>query len=61
MAHDMGVNWLEFAVNSGSSDVFTLATVGQDSLVKLWKIYLGKHLGFYRFSLIHRMCYLQIR
>ena len=57
MAHDMGVNWLEFAVNSGSSKVFTLATVGQDSLVKLWKIYVGKHLGFYKFSLIYGMCY----
>ncbi len=41
-AHDLGVNWLEFASDSDDSTSLILATVGQDSPVKLWRIAIGQ-------------------
>ena len=42
-AHDLGVNWLEFASDSDTSTTLILATVGQDNPVKLWRISISQY------------------
>ena len=37
-AHDLGVNWVEFAHTDPTLPTLLLATTGQDSAVKLWDI-----------------------
>ena len=38
LAHDMGVNWVEFSRIQMDENVYVLASVGQDALIKLWTI-----------------------
>ena len=38
LAHDMGVNWVEFFPCGTGQDKLLLATAGQDNTVKLWNV-----------------------
>lgn len=44
-AHDLGVNWVEFAHTDPSLSTLLLATTGQDSAVKLWNITINQSAG----------------
>ena len=38
LAHDLGVNWVEFYPCGTAQDKLLLATAGQDNTVKLWNV-----------------------